>query len=170
MQSITSFQASILIGNKKIELDVKKGQNIKDYAHHLTEQYTLPPYLTISLYSVLLSAMAKTSQKEVLHQLKTCTLNRTEKKKLFLEAYQTNTLEYYNKPEEVKKKTVVVYELYSFVYLGYISSCLSYIDSLSNTKYLWYFIRIRTKLYISHSWTIFWKGSRTCYHQSKVIS
>lgn len=104
MQSITSFQASILIGNKKIELDVKKGQNIKDYAHHLTEQYTLPPYLTISLYSVLLSAMAKTSQKEVLHQLKTCTLNRTEKKKLFLEAYQTNTLEYYNKPEEVKKK------------------------------------------------------------------
>lgn len=106
MQASTSFKASITLpslDNKKIDIDVQKGQNVKDLVYHLTQHYAIPPYLTNSLYSSILAVMSDTCEKDVLYHQKTQTLDKKELRQQFMDAYQSNTLQYNNKPEEVKK-------------------------------------------------------------------
>ncbi|KAI9251569.1 hypothetical protein BY458DRAFT_523892 [Sporodiniella umbellata] len=100
MQSVVSFKASILIGKRTCILEVKKEQNLKEYVHHISEQYKLPEYMATCLYSVLLSAMSQISQKETLHRLNNSISSKEERKKAFLDTYQTHTLEYNQKQEE----------------------------------------------------------------------
>jgi hypothetical protein len=105
MEATTSFQASVTLAcldNKKINVDVTKGINLKDVVFHLIQLHALPPYITTSLYSILLSAMQETCQKELLTTH--TNTSKQELRHLFMDAYQSNTLQYNNKPEEVSLK------------------------------------------------------------------
>lgn len=104
MEAKTSFQASVTLAcldNKKINIDVAKGTNLKDLVYHLVQLHALPPYTTVSLYSILLSAMQETCEKELIETQVNNTSKKQELRYLFMDSYQSNTLQYNNKPEEV---------------------------------------------------------------------
>jgi hypothetical protein len=104
MLATTTLDASVTLpslNNKQVDIHIVKGQNIKDLVHHLLESHALPPYYSNSLYSAINSAMTETCQKELLHQHKNHQPDKKALRHLFLEAYQLNTLQYNNKPEEV---------------------------------------------------------------------
>ncbi|CAO3698796.1 unnamed protein product [Rhizopus microsporus] len=84
----------ILIKNtkKRFEINLKKEQHIRDYVHHITQTQSLPPYYSISLLSLISSALLEINQIEYPVD--------KNKKKSFLNAYQSTTLAYNNKPEE----------------------------------------------------------------------
>ncbi|KAL9553347.1 hypothetical protein MBANPS3_003321 [Mucor bainieri] len=103
MQAITSFHASVTLpclNGKSIDVDIAQGQNIKDLVYHLVQIHALPPYLTISLYSSILSAMDETCKSKVLFEHEHKVVQKKELRHLFMESYQANTLQYNNKPEE----------------------------------------------------------------------
>lgn len=110
MEASTSFKAAITLpslDNKKIDINVQKGQNVKDLVYHLTQHHAIPPYLTNSLYSSIVSIMSETCEKDTLYNQKKHTSNKQELRQRFMDAYQSNTLQYNNKPEEVKKKRIL---------------------------------------------------------------
>lgn len=96
MQATRSFQASLFLDNKNITIDVTKGQNIKDFVHHLVQLHNLQTHVTVSIYSTIMSAMTCPLNQE---QVISC---KKELRHLFMDAYQSNTLQYNNKPEEVR--------------------------------------------------------------------
>ncbi|CEP15593.1 hypothetical protein [Parasitella parasitica] len=103
MQAATSFRASVALpclNDKSIDVDIKQGQNIKDLVYHLVRVYALPPYLATSLYSSILSAMDETCKNQVLYEHEHSTAQKQELRRLFVDLYQSNTLQYNNKPEE----------------------------------------------------------------------
>ncbi|KAK4519967.1 uncharacterized protein ATC70_010211 [Mucor velutinosus] len=103
MQATTSFHASVTLpclNHKSIEVDIAQGQNIKDLVYHLVQIHALPPYLTISLYSSILSAMNETCKSKVLFEREHKVVQKKELRHLFMDSYQANTLQYNNKPEE----------------------------------------------------------------------
>ncbi|KAG2212410.1 hypothetical protein INT47_001771 [Mucor saturninus] len=96
MQATRSFQASLCLDNQNITLDIQKGQNLKDFTQHIVQSYHLPTHVSVSIYSSIQRAMTcSTTRKEggLSHSKK-------ELRHLFMDAYQSNTLQYNNKPEE----------------------------------------------------------------------
>jgi hypothetical protein len=110
MLATTTLDASVTLpslNNKQIGIHVIKGQNIKDLVHHLLQSHALPPYYSNSLYSTIISAMTETCQKELLYQHKHRQPDKKALRHLFLDAYQWNTLQYNNKPEEVSAGSAI---------------------------------------------------------------
>lgn len=104
MQAITSFHALVTLpclNDKSIDVDIVQGQNIKDLVYHLVQIHALPPYLTISLYSSIMSAMDETCKSKVMFEREHKVVQKKELRHLFMDLYQANTLQYNNKPEEV---------------------------------------------------------------------
>lgn len=111
MQAITSFHASVTLpclNDKSIDVDITQGQNIKDLVYHLVQIHALPPYLTISLYSSIMSAMSETCKNKVLFEREHKVVQKKELRHLFMDSYQSNTLQYNNKPEEVSFYAVIL--------------------------------------------------------------
>ncbi|CAO3623442.1 unnamed protein product [Mucor fragilis] len=103
MQAITSFHALVTLpclNDKSIDVDIVQGQNIKDLVYHLVQIHALPPYLTISLYSSIMSAMDETCKSKVMFEREHKVVQKKELRHLFMDLYQANTLQYNNKPEE----------------------------------------------------------------------
>ncbi|KAI7907621.1 uncharacterized protein BX663DRAFT_547320 [Cokeromyces recurvatus] len=101
MQARTSLSVCIklpCLNNKNLNVQIKKGQDIKELVQHLIQTHAIPPYLTISIYSTILSAMNESCQKDQLNIHST--LSKHELRHLFVDAYQSNTLQYNNKPED----------------------------------------------------------------------
>lgn len=94
----------ILIKNtkKRFEINLKREQHIRDYVHHITQTQSLPPYYSISLLSLISSALLEINQIEYPVD--------KNKKKSFLNAYQSTTLAYNNKPEEVYNSLLSYYD------------------------------------------------------------
>lgn len=102
MQATRSFQASLLLDKQQnIDISVNKGQNIKDFANHIVQHYNLPPHVSVSIYSTIMSAMTCPLQEEGAVSCK------KELRHLFMDAYQSNTLQYNNKPEEVRSSLLM---------------------------------------------------------------
>lgn len=104
MLTTTTLDVSITLPSlkkKRVDIHIVKGQNIKDLVYHLLESHALPPYYANSLTSVITSAMTETCQRELLYQHTHRHPDKKTLRHLFLEAYQSNTLQYNNKPEEV---------------------------------------------------------------------
>lgn len=102
MLATNSFEAEIelpCLDNKNLTVNVNKGQNVKDFVHHLVQTHALPPHVFASIYSTLTCAMTLQNTDSIPQPT-----DKKELRHLFLDAYQSNTLQYNNKPEEVKKK------------------------------------------------------------------
>jgi hypothetical protein len=101
----TTFEATLqlpCLDNKNIPVKVNKGQNLKDLVYHLVQTHAMPPYLIVSIYSILIGAMQKTCQQNVLSgETQQQKVDVKELRHLFIDNYQANTLQYHNKPEEV---------------------------------------------------------------------
>lgn len=103
MQATRSFDTILTVAcldNLKINVNITKGQNIKDLVFHLVQLHAIPPYITTSLISSISNTMTE------LNKLDTTTVKKDkgEQRHLFMDAYQSNTLQYNNKPEEVSFK------------------------------------------------------------------
>ncbi|KAI8988888.1 hypothetical protein BDB01DRAFT_848996 [Pilobolus umbonatus] len=99
MHSVVSFLASIHLPSleQEINVTVNKGQNIKDLVNDLIHTHRIPPYITLSLYTAIISAMLETCQRNTM-SMDTRDVQST--RQFFLQSFQENTLQYNNKPEE----------------------------------------------------------------------
>ncbi|KAI9361978.1 hypothetical protein BD770DRAFT_360710 [Pilaira anomala] len=96
MLATRSFEAKVNLPSvdKEFKVKVNKGQNIKDFCHHLLETHALPAHVFSSIYSTMTLASSCQTTPEPSKR------DRKESRHLFLDAYQSNTLFYNNKPEE----------------------------------------------------------------------
>jgi hypothetical protein len=104
MQATSSFETVLTIpclNNLKLNVNIIKGQNIKDVVFHLVQLHAIPPYITTCLVSSILSTMTEINKKQ---PPTTKTVSKQDLRHQFMDAYQSNTLYYNNKPEEVKYK------------------------------------------------------------------
>lgn len=98
MLATTSFETVITIPKEKeIKVNITQGQNINDLCHHLVHLHAIPPYVTTSLYSAIVSTMTEINKKE---QLSKRNVNKQDARQSFVQAYQSNTLQYNTKQEE----------------------------------------------------------------------
>ncbi|KAI7860229.1 hypothetical protein BDC45DRAFT_493942, partial [Circinella umbellata] len=123
LQSMKPFTATInLLNYSPIHIDITEGQNLKDLVSHLICQHNIPSYLTSSIYSTLTSAIAAIPQ-STHHNIDNDIIIQREKnhpeekhkeqdepnimtstRDRFITKYQSHTLQYHNKPEEVNIK------------------------------------------------------------------
>ena len=123
LQSTKPFTATIhLLNYSPLHVDITEGQNLKDLVSHLIRQHNIPSYLTSCIYSTLSSAIAAIPQStchnidsdtiiqreknnsEEKHKEQAETNIVTSKRDRFIIKYQSHTLQYHNKPEEVNIK------------------------------------------------------------------
>jgi hypothetical protein len=98
MQATSTFNTCIHLpyNKEQIDIHVNEGQNLKDLVCHLVQTYAIPPYLTLAVYSTILSAMTNNNNG-------ISDVSKAEMRHLFVESYQ-HTLQYNNKPVEVRKR------------------------------------------------------------------
>ncbi|KAI8351802.1 hypothetical protein EDC96DRAFT_288966 [Choanephora cucurbitarum] len=98
MLSTVTFDADISIpslNHKKLSVHIDKGQNIKDIVQHLVQTHGIPPYLTPSIHANLMALIKHTPSSHSKHAKE-----KQAWRQSFLNAYQSNTLQYNTKPEE----------------------------------------------------------------------
>ncbi|KAI8077916.1 uncharacterized protein B0P05DRAFT_117366 [Gilbertella persicaria] len=102
MLATTTLEASVTIPclKKQLKVHITQGQNIKDIVYHLVQTHAIPPYLTNSIYSNLLVLMKQACEQTLAYQHIHQKQDKQTLRQLFLDAYQSNTLQYNNKPEE----------------------------------------------------------------------
>lgn len=104
MLATTSFETVITIPKEKeIIVNITQGQNINDLCHHLVHLHAIPPYVTTSLYSAIVSTMTEINKKEEEEEQlsKRNKINKQDARQSFVQSYQSNTLQYNTKQEEV---------------------------------------------------------------------
>ncbi|KAI9474059.1 MAG: hypothetical protein EXX96DRAFT_541704 [Benjaminiella poitrasii] len=105
MQARTSLDACIKLPsinhNKPIHIQITTGQNLKDLTQHLVQTNAIPPYLSPSIYAIIIKAINESCQRDQSSSLPpSSTLSKQELRHLFVDAYQSNTLQYNNRPED----------------------------------------------------------------------
>jgi hypothetical protein len=109
METLIELTVHLPILKHPLVVSISPSSSFKTIVDGLCQQQKLPPYYTIPLLSALTSAFNQTylTTPNNNHTSTKDVAAETQARQRFINAYQENTLLYYNKHEEVRKECTV---------------------------------------------------------------
>lgn len=107
MEELIELDVHLPVLKHPLVVSVSPSSSFKTIVDGLCQQHKLPPYYTIPLLSALTSAFNQTYLTTPNSYPTNDAASETQTRQQFINAYQENTLLYYNKHEEVNKERTV---------------------------------------------------------------